>query len=133
MGRRLGTILYITYYFFYIAYYWYVEKDPTRQIPVQRLFYIGLICFVVKIILTKYQWKEVIIGAAGAVLMYLCWKSSGGIDYPANYLIILAMKDVDLCMWICWVKLWFYMVLCECTRQINNSKRLWARNDRSTI
>lgn len=37
-----------------------------------------------------------IIGAAGAVLMYLCWKSSGGIDYPANYLIILAMKDVDL-------------------------------------
>ena len=28
--------------------------------------------------------------------MYLCWKSSGGIDYPANYLIILAMKDVDL-------------------------------------
>ena len=92
----LGTILYITYYFFYIAYYWYVEKDPTRQIPVQRLFYIGLICFVVKIILTKYQWKEVIIGAAGAVLMYLCWKSSGGIDYPANYLIILAMKDVDL-------------------------------------
>ena len=37
----LGTILYITYYFFYIAYYWYVEKDPTRQIPVQRLFYIG--------------------------------------------------------------------------------------------
>lgn len=34
----LGTILYITYYFFYIAYYWYVEKDPTRQIPVQRLF-----------------------------------------------------------------------------------------------
>ena len=54
----LGTILYITYYFFYIAYYWYVEKDPTRQIPVQRLFYIGLICFVVKIILTKYQWKE---------------------------------------------------------------------------
>ena len=56
----LGTILYITYYFFYIAYYWYVEKDPTRQIPVQRLFYIGLICFVVKIILTKYQWKEVI-------------------------------------------------------------------------
>ncbi len=41
----LGTILYITYYFFYIAYYWYVEKDPTRQIPVQRLFYIGLICF----------------------------------------------------------------------------------------
>ena len=64
----LGTILYITYYFFYIAYYWYVEKDPTRQIPVQRLFYIGLICFVVKIILTKYQWKEVIIGAAGALM-----------------------------------------------------------------
>ena len=92
----LGTILYITYYFFYIAYCWYVEKDPTRQMPVQRLFYIGLICFVVKIILTKYQWKEVIIGAVGAVLMYLCWKSSGGIDYPANYLIILAMKDVDL-------------------------------------
>ena len=28
--------------------------------------------------------------------MYLCWKSSGGIDYPANSLIILAMKDVDL-------------------------------------
>lgn len=86
MGRRVvlfirnNTLYYIL--LFYIAYYWYVEKDPTRQIPVQRLFYIGLICFVVKIILTKYQWKEVIIGAAGAVLMYLCWKSSGGIDYP---------------------------------------------------
>ena len=33
----LGTILYITYYFFYIAYYWYVEKDPTRQIPMQSV------------------------------------------------------------------------------------------------
>ena len=70
----LGTILYITYYFFYIAYYWYVEK----------------------LILTKYQLKEVIIGAIGAVLMYMCWKNSGGIDYPVNYLIILAMKNVDL-------------------------------------
>ena len=92
----LGTILYITYYFFYIAYYWYVEKDPTRQLPIQRLFYISIICFVIKLILTKYQWKEIIIGTVGAVLMYLCWKSSGGIDYPMNYLIILAMKDVNL-------------------------------------
>ena len=41
----LGTILYITYYFFYIAYCWYVEKDPTRQMPVQRLFYIGSVSY----------------------------------------------------------------------------------------
>lgn len=92
----LGTILYITYYFFYIAYYWYVEKDPTKQIPIQRLFYISVVCFIIKLILTKYQLKEVIIGAIGAVLMYMCWKNSGGIDYPVNYLIILAMKNVDL-------------------------------------
>ena len=82
----LGTILYITYYFFYIAYYWYVEKDPTKQIPIQRLFYISVVCFIIKLILTKYQLKEVIIGAIGAVLMYMCWKNSGGIDYPVNYL-----------------------------------------------
>ena len=63
----LGTILYITYYFFYIAYYWYVEKDPTKQIPIQRLFYSSVVCFIIKLILTKYQLKEVIIGEIGEV------------------------------------------------------------------
>ncbi len=92
----LGTILYMAYYFLYISFYWYIEKDPLQQLPIQRLFYAGMICFLVKIILTKYQWKEVIVGIAGAVVMYVCWKSSGGIDYPANYLILFAMKDVNL-------------------------------------
>lgn len=92
----LGTAFYIMYYFIYIGYYWYVEKDPARQIPLQRLFYIGVFCFLVKIVLTKYQWKEAIVGIIGAILMFLCWKASGGIDYPVNYLIIIAMKNVDL-------------------------------------
>lgn len=91
-----GTVLYIMYYFLYIAYYWYVEKNPVYQMPIQRLFYVGVICFIIKIILTKYQWKEILVLTFGVIIMYLCWKTSGGIDYPVNFLIIFACKDVNL-------------------------------------
>lgn len=92
----LGTFLYVFYYFIYVCFYWYIENDPTKQIPIQRVFYIGVLCILIKIVLTQYQRIELAIGVLGAVLMYICWKASGGIDFPVNFLILFAMKDVEL-------------------------------------
>ena len=100
MGRRVvlfirnNTLYYILLFLYSLLLVCRERSDKTNSSAKTILYWINLFCGQNNI--TKYQWKEVIIGAAGAVLMYLCWKSSGGIDYPANYLIILAMKDVDL-------------------------------------
>lgn len=92
----LGVALYIAYYYLYLSYIWHVENQPVQVINWKLLFYGSLICFLIKIVLTKYKWYELIVIVATAVLMYVCWKHSGGIDYPVNCLIIFGMKNVDL-------------------------------------
>lgn len=92
----IGIILYIGYYFLYLTYYWHIVTEPKQVFNLQLLFYLSLPCFIVKLIFTKYQWKEIIFMFFIFSVMFVCWRKSGGIDYPINCLIVFGMKNMDL-------------------------------------
>lgn len=91
-----GIIAYVSYYFLYLSYIWHIVTKPEQQIYLKMLFYIGIICLLIKIAFTKYVWKEIFVIIVVFIIMLICWKHSGGIDYPVNCLIIFSMKNMDL-------------------------------------
>lgn len=80
----------------YFIYYWmHVSQIDQKYVP-DFLLTAAIICFIIKIVFTKYNWMQIIIGVSILLLMFLCWKSSGSIDYPINALVLLGIKNIDI-------------------------------------
>lgn len=94
----VGIALYMFYFMYYVVCFWRIKNLPEGQIPVQRVFYAAMVVMVIKIVLTIWQYNkfELALGIIAAMLLYYCWRTSGTIDFAINFVLLFAIKNVDL-------------------------------------
>lgn len=101
-------IIYFIGFSLYLIYYWmHVSQIDQKYVP-EFLLTAAIICFVIKLVLTKYNWTEAVVELALLALMFCCWKSSGSIDYPINTILLLGIKNIDFRKFM---KLLFFNIL----------------------
>lgn len=93
-----GTVLYFSYYMYYFGYYWRMKNFQGEVFHPQKIFYLAIIIFCVKILITirKYHKFEIVFGIVVSIILYNCWRTSGTIDFLVNFLLIFAFKDVEM-------------------------------------
>lgn len=94
----VGVALYTLYFMYYVACFWKIKDLPENTIPAQRIFYIAMVVLILKIVLTIWQYNifEIIFGLIATIILYFCWKTSGTIDFAINFVLLFAIKNVDL-------------------------------------
>lgn len=94
----VGIGLYAFYFMYYVVCFWRTKNLPERQIPVQSIFYIAMAVMILKIVITIWQYNkiEIALGVIAAIVLYCCWKTSGTIDFAINFLLLFAIKNVEL-------------------------------------
>lgn len=105
---KILQLIYFVGVSLYFIYYWmHVSQLDQKYVP-KYLLGIAIICFIVKIVFTRYELFEAVFGGGLLLLMFCCWKMSGSIDYPLNAILLLGLKNVDIKELF---KLLFYVVI----------------------
>ena len=76
-------------------YYWVVFTQVDKKYAPQDFLKVAAVCFLIKLILTRYKLREYVIGLLILALTYWCYKTSGSYDFLVGAVVALGLKDVD--------------------------------------
>ena len=93
--RNILEIIYHVGIAFMFSYYWVVFTQVDKKYAPQDFLKVAAVCFVIKLVLTRYKLREYIIGLLILALTYWCYKISGSYDFFVAAVVALGLKDVD--------------------------------------
>lgn len=93
--RNILEIIYHVGIAFMFFYYWVVFTQVDKKYAPQDFLKVAAVCFLIKLILTRYKLREYVIGLLILALTYWCYKTSGSYDFLVGAVVALGLKDVD--------------------------------------